>query len=184
MESGSLKRIRIRNFTKYARNEFQNFWLRYLDKITGTATSRKLHIGKGPSSYINRCMLISPTAHNGRLFGSHCHLWDLFWIIRINCHMVTEWGHNFNTRLLRLIISGFHNVWSWMFTNVSKKHADSIFRVERRVKFYTGAIVSLRQIGCRYYGQSEPREGEKGNTPIPNMNWRRWKKKMLEILVL
>jgi len=27
MENSSLKIIRIRNFTKYARNEFQNCWL-------------------------------------------------------------------------------------------------------------------------------------------------------------
>jgi hypothetical protein len=56
-----------------------------------------------------------------------------------------------------------------MLTSVSKKHADSIFRVEKWVKIYTEATVSPTYIGCRYYGQSEPREGGKGYSPIRNM---------------
>jgi hypothetical protein len=60
---------------------------------------------------------------------------------------------------------------------------------KKGVKFYTEAIVSLTHICCRYYGQSEPREGGNGYSLIRNMMMmmmrrRRRKKKILEILVL
>ena len=44
-----------------------------------------------------------------------------------------------------------------MLTNVLKKHADSILGSKNGVRFYTEVTVSPIHIGCRHYGQSEPR---------------------------